>query len=218
MFSPRFVTGLALGTWIFTGIVSCFCYPLGLSPSAMVDRAKKHLIYALVNMKDKKYFYVGQSRTYLNRPYSHLERSSVPAVRSVIDSIGAQNVDIFVLEELDGPDGLYLSEMTWIGDLLGKGHPLVNVSGSQYADPENVPKRRVHKDKARTLVGAFVCSKRRGLGYTQEEFSKRVGVGLRFLKDLELGKETCRMDKVNQVLGFLGYSLGPVRLTADNLP
>lgn len=53
-------------------------------------------------------------------------------------------------------------------------------------------------------IGVFVRHRRRELGYTQELLAKRSGVGLRFLKELELGKETLRMDKVKQVVEFLG--------------
>lgn len=42
---------------------------------------------------------------------------------------------------------------------------------------------------------------------TQVEFAKRAGVGLRFLRKLEQGKITVRMDKLMQVLNFLGYHL-----------
>ncbi len=44
-------------------------------------------------------------------------------------------------------------------------------------------------------------------GLTQIEFAKRAGVGLRFLRELENGKMTIRMDKLMQVLDFLGYHL-----------
>nr|MBU1328358.1 type II toxin-antitoxin system Y4mF family antitoxin [Candidatus Omnitrophota bacterium] len=44
-------------------------------------------------------------------------------------------------------------------------------------------------------------------GLTQIEFAKRAGVGLRFLRELEQGKTTIRMDKLMQVLDFLGYHL-----------
>ena len=44
-------------------------------------------------------------------------------------------------------------------------------------------------------------------GLTQIEFAKRAGVGLRFLRELEQGKTTVRMDKLIQVLDFLGYHL-----------
>lgn len=61
-------------------------------------------------------------------------------------------------------------------------------------------------------LAQFIRNKRKSLGYTQFEFSKRVGVGLRFLKELELGKKSLRLDKVEQVLNYFGYHLAPVRL------
>lgn len=59
-------------------------------------------------------------------------------------------------------------------------------------------------------LACFVRAKRKSLGYTQEVLSKRIGVGLRFFKELELGKKSLQMDKVNQVLNYFGYHLGPV--------
>ena len=46
-------------------------------------------------------------------------------------------------------------------------------------------------------IAEFVKRKRKEAGLTQEEFSVRSGLGLRFVRDLEQGKETVRMDKVN---------------------
>jgi y4mF family transcriptional regulator len=65
-------------------------------------------------------------------------------------------------------------------------------------------------------VAWFVRQRRKKLGYTQEEFALRVGVGLRFLKDLELGKKSVRLDKVNQVLNYLGHCLVPGPLEASS--
>ena len=48
---------------------------------------------------------------------------------------------------------------------------------------------------------------RKRSGLTQVEFARRVGVGLRFVRDLEQGKPSVRLDKVNQVLKFLGHHL-----------
>jgi y4mF family transcriptional regulator len=42
---------------------------------------------------------------------------------------------------------------------------------------------------------------------TQRELADRAGVGLRFIRDLEQGKQTVRSDKVNQVLALFGYHL-----------
>jgi len=58
----------------------------------------------------------------------------------------------------------------------------------------------------------FVKNKRRDLGLTQEELAKRAGVGLRFVRDLEQGKETVQINKVNQILVLFGYKVGPVKI------
>ena len=48
---------------------------------------------------------------------------------------------------------------------------------------------------------------RKQYNLTQEELSLKSGVGLRFVRDLEQGKETLRLDKVNQLLEFFNYEL-----------
>ena len=45
---------------------------------------------------------------------------------------------------------------------------------------------------------------------TQEELSLKSGVGLRFVRDLEQGKQTLRLDKVNQLLDFFNYEMQAV--------
>ncbi len=49
-------------------------------------------------------------------------------------------------------------------------------------------------------------------GLSQVELAERAAVGLRFVRDLEQGKKTLRMDKVNDVLALFGESLGPVKI------
>lgn len=61
----------------------------------------------------------------------------------------------------------------------------------------------------------FVKEKRTQASLTQPELAEKAGVGLRFVRDLEQGKETLRMDKVNQVLKLFGAELGPVNLDRD---
>ena len=56
-------------------------------------------------------------------------------------------------------------------------------------------------------LGKEIQVLRKNARLTQIEFSKRVGVGLRFVRDLEQGKASVRMDKVNKVLTFLGHHL-----------
>ena len=44
---------------------------------------------------------------------------------------------------------------------------------------------------------------------TQEDLSLKSGVGLRFVRDLEQGKQTLRLDKVNQLLDLFNYEMMP---------
>lgn len=59
------------------------------------------------------------------------------------------------------------------------------------------------------FISNFVKYNRNKLTMTQEELADKAGVGLRFIRELEQGKETLRMDKVNQVLQLFGFTLTP---------
>jgi y4mF family transcriptional regulator len=59
-------------------------------------------------------------------------------------------------------------------------------------------------------LSRFVKERRKRLGLTQEDLSFKAGVGLRFVRDLEQGKESLMIDKVNQVLSLFGHELGPI--------
>ncbi len=48
------------------------------------------------------------------------------------------------------------------------------------------------------------------MSLTQPELAEKAGVGLRFIRELEQGKESLRLDKVNQVLQLFGYQVGAV--------
>ncbi len=60
-----------------------------------------------------------------------------------------------------------------------------------------------------TLI-AFVKERRRALGLTQKELADWAGVGLRFIRELEQGKTTLRLDTINQVLALFGRRMEPV--------
>lgn len=47
---------------------------------------------------------------------------------------------------------------------------------------------------------------------TQKDLAERAGVGLRFIRDLEQGKESLQLDKVNQVLVLFGHKMGPIEI------
>ena len=62
-----------------------------------------------------------------------------------------------------------------------------------------------------STIGDYIKQKRKEAGLTQEEFAMRSGLGLRFIRELEQGKETVRMDKVNQALEMFGMEAVPGR-------
>ena len=62
----------------------------------------------------------------------------------------------------------------------------------------------MYNDITMKEIAAFIKQKRKEAGLTQEEFAIRSGLGLRFVRELEQGKETVRMDKVNQALAMFG--------------
>lgn len=68
-----------------------------------------------------------------------------------------------------------------------------------------------------TKLSEFVKEQRKMYHLTQVDLSEKSGVGLRFVRDLEQGKPTLRMDKVNQVLDMFGAELGPVKKERDDL-
>ena len=58
-------------------------------------------------------------------------------------------------------------------------------------------------------IGNYIKEERKKAGLTQEEFALRSGLGLRFVRELEQGKETVRLDKVNQALAMFGKEAVP---------
>jgi y4mF family transcriptional regulator len=59
-------------------------------------------------------------------------------------------------------------------------------------------------------LARFVKVKRKLVNLTQPELAEKAGVGLRFIRELEQGKESLRLDKVNQVLRLFGFEVGAV--------
>ncbi len=60
-------------------------------------------------------------------------------------------------------------------------------------------------------IAEFIKAKRKQLKMTQPEIAERSGVGLRFIRELEQGKQTVRLNKVNQVLALFGSEVGVIK-------
>jgi y4mF family transcriptional regulator len=73
------------------------------------------------------------------------------------------------------------------------------------------------KENKRTALALFIKARRKMLRINQVELAEKAGVGLRFIRDMEQGKASLRMDKVNDVLRMFGHELGPVEMDRDKL-
>jgi y4mF family transcriptional regulator len=66
-------------------------------------------------------------------------------------------------------------------------------------------------------LSMYVKQMRKQHHLKQVDLSEKSGVGLRFVRELEQGKQSLRMDKVNQVLSLFGSELAPVPVNRNNL-
>ncbi len=69
----------------------------------------------------------------------------------------------------------------------------------------------------KTELAQYVKSMRKQYGLTQVDLSEKSGVGLRFVRELERGKPTLRMDKVNCVLNLFGTELGVIQTNRETV-
>lgn len=66
-----------------------------------------------------------------------------------------------------------------------------------------------------TTLSVFVKAMRKQYNLTQVDLSEKSGVGLRFVRELEQGKQTIRLDKANQILNLFGYEIGAVTINKN---
>ena len=67
----------------------------------------------------------------------------------------------------------------------------------------------------RSILTDTVKQLRKQHGLTQEQLALKSGVGLNFVREMEQGKATVRLDKVNQVLNLFNYEMAPVPRKGD---
>jgi y4mF family transcriptional regulator len=98
-----------------------------------------------------------------------------------------------------------------IGGCLGKDGAISTQSGTNCEQQHTLaPDQVLFSMPSYSPLAEFVRGKRKQLGLTQLSLAQNAGVGWRFVKELEAGKPTLRIDKVNQVLALFGYEVGAV--------
>ena len=68
-----------------------------------------------------------------------------------------------------------------------------------------------------TIIAQYVKEMRKKYRLTQQDLSEKAGVGLRFVRELEQGKLTLRLDKINQIFELFGSECGPVPMKRETL-
>jgi y4mF family transcriptional regulator len=63
----------------------------------------------------------------------------------------------------------------------------------------------------------FIKERRKQSKLSQPELAEKAGVGLRFIRELEQGKESLKLDKINQVLKLFGHKMGPVPIDRNKI-
>ena len=66
-------------------------------------------------------------------------------------------------------------------------------------------------------LSLFIKAKRKQSGLSQPDLAEKAGVGLRFVRELEQGKESLKLDKINQVLKLFGHVMGPVPMDRNKI-
>lgn len=158
----------------------------------------KNIVYALESPLDGRVYYVGKSAVGIRRPYSHNHSHNRELLLWLKELPNEPVVRILEREVEEGR--LSDRERHWINVMVDRKEPLLN---------KMMPTLR-QLQFAGYNVGGFVKERRRVAKLTQKQFAEKAGVGLRFIRDLEQGKETCRLDKVLGVLRMFGATLVPV--------
>ena len=68
-----------------------------------------------------------------------------------------------------------------------------------------------------TIIAQYVKEMRKKYRLTQQDLSEKGGVGLSFVRELEQGKLTLRLDKINQIFELFGSECGPVPMKRETL-
>ena len=84
-----------------------------------------------------------------------------------------------------------------------------------FVDISYICTRKGINSMEKNQLSATLKQLRKAYHLTQEDMAFKAGVGLRFVREMEQGKTTLRMDKVNQVLELFNLQLEPVPIPKD---
>ena len=146
-----------------------------------------NIIYALFCPISKVPVYIGLSKNGISRPWEHIvEKSHSTEVNLWVKYLNEnlnERPTIVVLDYSDSEDLLKDKEKFWIQKYISEGYTLLNMTHvkSGYFIYTN----RYNEEDPLKFVRMYIKEKRKFHKLTQEELSKKAGVGIRFLREVE---------------------------------
>lgn len=174
----------------------------------IMNQLKKWYVYAHINPVNGQTFYIGKGTG--NRAYNAKGRNT--SWTMYVNGLTNQGLtySISVLHICDNEQDALDLESIEINNRLRSGNGLLNrIVVIDTIVPESLQELDYPIEMNHSELVQFVKKRRLSLKLTQAETANKAGVGLRFVRDLEQGKQTLRMDKVNQVLRLFGSKLIP---------
>ena len=177
----------------------------------------QNIIYGLFCPFTDEIYYVGKSSVGLSRPSQHMVQSHSEKINVWVNGLKALGhaPHIRILETVTSADELRDKEQFWIYKYVAEGKNLLNISSvtasrvlsetranSILSDTET-------PQTSKDAIAGFVKLRRKEANLTQPMLADKAGVGLRFVRELEQGKRTLRLDRVEQVLKHFGATLIP---------
>jgi y4mF family transcriptional regulator len=171
---------------------------------------KKFYVYQHIDPQTKKVFYVGKGT---GRRANDTNRNNM--WKMYVKQLEARGLTfcVNVIHICDDEADALKKESDAIRYEISSGNILTNSQVSNIVD-EAIVSALMSDDSmpsSSLSISEFVKRKRKALGYTQPQLADRAGVGLRFLRDLERGKLSLRIDKINAVLIMFGSCLVPYK-------
>lgn len=167
---------------------------------------KTNIIYVLNCPITKNPVYVGKSTQGVERPFQHIEeKSHSEKVNRWVKYLKERGKEpqVYLVENEVENKLLEAKETFWINYYMSKGVQLLNQKGIDPAILLNHKSEDI--DDPLYEIRLFIINKRKKMKLTQPELSKKSGVGLRFLRELEQGKKlNFNTEPIFKLLNFLG--------------
>ena len=173
----------------------------------------ENIIYALFCPIRNKPVYIGKSTSGIHRPFEHIREKShsqkVNSWISYLKNIGEKPILVILEKDITNTEILKAKENFWINHYISEGNLLLNMQSINSESLEALEFVQTKDESYISEIGDYVKARRKLLKLTQKELAIKIGLGLRFIREIEQKK------KKNFYLGTVNYllnCLGRVRL------